>query len=165
MNKFILVLLLATSCFSLNIREIPEDDIYAAVVAVFKGLAQTDDAVCAAILVREKTTIMDIFREAEAAIDAGEDPYTVAFEAAMKLIAIDGLVTECNVLGLSSVIAKFQSKDGLVEIFQAVIDNVDEIYSYGESIRAAVESGDYDAAFQSLGHILSIALDYKVNLQ
>ena len=164
MNKFILVVVLATSCFSFNIRDIPEDDVYAAVVAIFRGLADTDDAVCAAVLVREKATILDIFREAEAAIEAGEDIYTVAFEAAMKLIAIDGLMTECNVLGLSGVIAKITTKDGLVEVFQAVIDNVDVVYSYGQDIAAAVQSGDLDAAFESLGRILAVVLDYHVNL-
>lgn len=164
MNKFILVLLLATSCFSFKLREIPEDDIYAAVVALFRGLAETDEFACAGVLVNQKEAILKIVHEAADEIAAGEDTNTVIQNAVIKLMGVDGLVSECNVLAMPAIITKVTSKDGLVDIFQTCIDNIDEIYSYGEQIKAAFDEKDYNAAAEALGHILSIAIDFQVNL-
>jgi len=164
MNKFILVLLLATSCFSFKLREIPEDDIYAAVVALFRGLAETDEFACAGVLVNQKEAILKIVHEAADEIAAGEDTNTVIQNAVIKLMGVDGLVSECNVLAMPAIITKVTSKDGLVDIFQALIDNIDEVYSYGEDIKAAFDEKDYNAAAEAFGHILAIALDFTVNL-
>ena len=164
MNKFILVLLLATSCFSFKLREIPEDDIYAAVVALFRGLAETDEYACAGVLVNQKEPILKIVHEAADEIAADEDTNTVIQNAVIKLMGVDGLVSECNVLAMPAIITKVTSKDGLVDIFQALIDNIDEVYSYGEDIKAAFDVKDYNAAAEAFGHILAIALDFTVNL-
>jgi hypothetical protein len=164
MNKFILVLLLATSCFSFKLREIPEDDIYAAVVALFRGLAETDEFACAGVLVNQKEAILKIVHEAADEIAAGVDTNTVIQNAVIKLMGVDGLVSECNVLAMPAIITKVTSKDGLVDIFQTLIDNIDEVYSYGEDIKAAFDEKDYNAAAEAFGHILAIALDFTVNL-
>ena len=167
MNKFILVLLLATSCLNFKLfklREVPVDDIYAAVVALFKGMAETDEATCSAVLVKQKEPILKIVYEAIDEIEAGADTSTVLQNAVIKLMGVDGLVSECNVLAMPAIITKVTSKDGLVDIFQALIDNIDEVYSYGEDIKAAFEEKDYNAAAEAFGHILSIALDFTVNL-
>ena len=87
-----------------------------------------------------------------------------AQNAVIKLMGVDGLVSECNVLAMPAIVTKVTSKDGLVEIFQTLIDNIDDVYSYGESIKAAFDAKDYNAAAEALGHILSIALDFQVNL-
>jgi len=47
---------------------------------------------------------------------------------------------------------------------QTCIDNIDEIYSYGEDIKAAFDEENYNAAAEAFGHILAIALDFTVNL-
>ena len=164
MNKFILILLLATSCLNIKIREVPEDDIYAAVVALFKGLAETDEAACAGVLVKQKEPILKIVHEAIDEIQAGVDTSTAIQNAVIKLMGVDGLVSECNVLAMPAIITKVTSKEGLVDIFQALIDNIDEVYSYGEDIKAAFDEKDYNAAAEAFGHILSIALDFQVNL-
>ena len=164
MNKFILVLLLATSCLNFKLREIPEDDIYAAVVALFRGMAETDEATCSAVFEKQKEPILKIVHEAIDEIEAGADTSTVLQNAVIKLMGVDGLVSECNVLAMPAIITKVTSKDGLVDIFQALIDNIDEVYSYGEDIKAAFDEKDYNAAAEAFGHILSIALDFQVNL-
>jgi len=87
-----------------------------------------------------------------------------AQNAVIKLMGVDGLVSECNVLAMPAIVTKVTSKDGLVEIFQTLIDNIDDVYSFGESIKAAFDAKDYNAAAEALGHILSIALDFQVNL-
>jgi hypothetical protein len=79
-------------------------------------------------------------------------------------MGVDGLVSECNVLAMPAIITKVTSKDGLVDIFQALIDNIDDVYAYGENIKAAFDEKDYDAAAEAFGHILAIALDFQVNL-
>ena len=164
MNKFILILLLATSCLNFKIREVPEDDIYAAVVALFKGLAETEEAACAGVLVQQKEPVLKIVHEAKDEIDAGADISSVIQNAVIKLMGVDGLVSECNILAMPAIITKVTSKDGLVEIFQNLIDNIDDVYSYGEEIKAALEDDDYNGAAEAAGHILSIALDFTVNL-
>ena len=169
MNKFILVLLLAlVSCggfrLGLGDGEVPVDDIYAAVVALFRGLAETDEATCAGVLENQKDKILEIVYAAIDEVKAGEDVSTAAQNALLKLMGVDGLVSECNVLAMPAIITKVTSKDGLVDIFQALIDNIDDVYSYGEDIKAAFDEKDYNAAAEAFGHILAIALDFQVNL-
>ena len=164
MNKFILVLLLATSCLNFKLREIPEDDIYAAVVALFRGMAETDEATCSAVLEKQKEPILKIVHEAIDEIEAGADTSTVLQNAVIKLMGVDGLVSECNVLAMPAIITKVTSKDGLVDIFQAAIDNIDEIYDYGLKMKDALSDKDYNLAAENFGHILSLALDFQVSL-
>ena len=164
MNKFGLILLLISSVFSFKLREIPEDDIYAAVVALFRGMAETEEAACAGVLEKQKTRILEIVHEAIDEIEAGTDTNTAIQNAVIKLMGVDGLVSECNILAMPAIITKVTSKEGLVDIFQTCIDNIDEIYSYGEQIKAAFDDKDYFAAAEAFGHILSIAIDFQVNL-
>jgi hypothetical protein len=169
MNKFILVLLLAlVSCggfrLGLGDGEVPVDDIYAAVVALFRGLAETDEATCAGVLENQKDKILEIVYAAIDEVKAGEDVSTAAQNALLKLMGVDGLVSECNVLAMPAIITKVTSKEGLVDIFQALIDNIDDVYSFGEDIKAAFDEKDYNAAAEAFGHILAIALDFQVNL-
>ena len=164
MNKFLVILLLAASCLNFKLREVPVDDIYAAVVSLFRGMAQTKEATCAGVLVKQKDKIMVIVHAAIDEINSGVDVSTALQNALIKLMGVDGLVSECNVLAMPAIITKVTSKDGLVDIFQALIDNIDEVYSYGEDIKAALDDSDYNAAAEAFGHILAIALDFQVNL-
>ena len=163
MNKFLVVLLLAfASCA--KIKEVPVDDIYAAVVALFKGMAETEQATCSAVLVEHKPEILEIVMAAIDEIKAGTAVETAIQNAAIKLMGVDGLVSECNVLAMPAIINKFTTEEGLVEIFQALIDNIHEVYTYGQQIKDGIQNKDYNAAAEAGGHILSIALDFKVNL-
>ena len=165
MNKFLLVLLLAiVSCKNLRLKEVPVDDIYAAVVALFKGMAETEEATCAGVLVNQKDKILEIVYAAIDEVKAGTEVGTAVQNAVIKLMGVDGLVSECNVLAMPAIITKVTSKEGLVDIFQTLIDNIDEVYSYGEEIKAAFDTKDYNAAAEAFGHILAIALDFQVNL-
>ena len=152
------LLLLASVC------TITEDEIYGYVVSLFKGLAETEEAACAAVLVKQKDRILQIVHEAIDEINAGTDTSTALQNALIKLMGVDGLVSECNVLAMPAIITKVTSKDGLVDIFQTCIDNIDEIYSHGEDIKAAFDAEDYNAAAEAFGHILAIAIDFQVNL-
>ena len=163
MNKFGLILLLIASFSTFTAQEIPEDDIYAAVVALFKGMAETEEAACAGVLVKQKDKILEIVHAAIDEIQSGVDTNTALQNALIKLMGVDGLVSECNVLAMPAIITKVTSKDGLVDIFQTCIDNIDEIYSHGEDIKAAFDEKDYNAAAEAFGHILSIALDFQVS--
>ena len=159
MNKFGLILLLIASVCSIT-----EDEIYEAVVRLVKGMAETEEAACSDILVKQKEKILEIVHQAIDEINSGVDSSTAIQNALIKLMGVDGLVSECNVLAMPAIITKVTSKDGLVDIFQTCIDNIDEIYSYGEEIKAAFDEKDYYTAAEAFGHILSIALDFQVNL-
>ena len=163
MNKFFLIFLLATvSCFP--IKEVPVEDIYNAVVGLFKGMAKTDEAKCAAVLTNQKTKILEIVYACIDEIKAGTEIATAIQNAALKLMGIDGLVSECNILAMPAIITKVTTKEGLVEIFQTLIDNIDEVFSYGEQMKAAIEKKDYPGAGEAFGHIFAIAFDFHVNL-
>jgi hypothetical protein len=152
------LLLLASVC------TITEDEIYSYVVSLFKGMAETEEATCSEVLVKQKVRILEIVHEAIDEINAGTDTSTALQNALIKLMGVDGLVSECNVLAMPAIITKVTSKEGLVDIFQTCIDNIDDIYSYGEDIKAAFDAEDYNAAAEAFGHILSIAIDFQVNL-
>ena len=152
------LLLLASVC------TITEDEIYSYVVSLFKGMAETEEATCSGVLVKQKDRILEIVHEAIDEINAGTDTSTALQNALIKLMGVDGLVSECNVLAMPAIITKVTSKEGLVDIFQSCIDNIDDIYSFGEDIKAAFDAEDYNAAAEAFGHILSIAIDFQVNL-
>ena len=165
MNKFLVLLLTLTFASSFKLGdEVPVDDIYAAVVALFKGMAETEEATCAAVLVNQKPKILEIVYAAIDEIKAGTEVETAIQNAAIKLMGVDGLVSECNVLAMPAIINKFTTEDGLIEIFQTLIDNIHEVFTYGEQVRDGIKNKDYNAAAEAFGHILSIALDFQVNL-
>ena len=165
MNKFFVVLLLALGFVSSKrIRDIPIDQIYDGVVHLFKGMASSDEAKCAAVLTNNKAQILEIINTAIAEVKAGTPIETAIQNAALKLMGIDGLVSECNVLAMPAIITKFTTKEGLVQVFQTLIDNIDEVFSWGEKIKKAIESKDYNTAAEAFGHIFSIAVDFHVNL-
>ena len=164
MNKFFVLLLALTAVSSFKLKEVPVDDIYAAVVALFKGMAETEQATCSAVLVEHKPEILEIVMAAIDEIKAGTAVETAIQNAAIKLMGVDGLTSECNVLAMPAIINKFSTEEGLIEIFQTLIDNIHEVFTYGEQIRDGIKNKDYNAAAEAAGHILSIALDFKVNL-
>ena len=165
MNKFLVVFLLVLSAVSCRkVKDVPVDDIYAAVVALFKGMAETEEATCSNVLVNQKAKILEIVYAAIDEVKAGTAIETAVQNAAIKLMGIDGLVSECNVLAMPAIINKFTTEEGLVEIFQTLIDNIHEVYTYGQQIKDGIQNKDYNAAAEAGGHILSIALDFHVNL-
>ena len=164
MNKFFIFLLAICAVSSFKIKEVPVDDIYAAVVGLFKGMAQTEAATCAGVLVNQKATILDIVNTCITEIKAGTPAETAIQNAALKLMGVEGFVSECNVLAMPAIISKLTTEEGLVEVFQTLIDNIHEVFTYGQKIPDAIKNKDYPAATEALGHILSIALDFHVNL-
>ena len=164
MNKFLVVLLLIGSCLNFKLREVPVDDIYAAVVSLFRGMAQTEEATCAGVLEKQKDKVLEIVYAAIDEVKAGTEVSVAIQNAVIKLIGVDGFVSECNVLAMPAIINKVTTKDGLVDIFQTAIDNIDEIYDYGLNIKDAFDAKDYNLAAENFGHILSIVLDFQVNL-
>ena len=164
MNKFLVVLLLIGSCLTIRLRDVPVDTIYEAVVSLFKGLADNDEYRCAGVLEDHKDEILDIVNTAIDEVKSGTPLADALQEAAVKLMAVDGFVTECNALAMPAIITKLTTKDGLVEVFQAAIDNIDTIYDYGTNIADAIKNQDYNTAAENLGKILAIVLDFHVNL-
>ena len=163
MNKFLVVLLLIGTCFSFRFRDVPIDTIYDAVVAFAKGMAETEEATCAGVLEKHKDEIIKIVQDAIDEVKAGTDISVAIQNAALKLMGIDGFVAECNILALPAVVTKITSKEGLVEIFQTAIDNIDSIYDWGQKAFEALKNKDYNTAAFNGGKILSTVLDFHVN--
>ena len=97
-------------------------------------------------------------------IKAGTAVENAIQNAAIKLMGVDGLVSDYNVLAIFSIINKFTTEECLVENFKALIGNIHEVYTYGQQIKDGIQNKDYNAAAEAGGHILSIALDFHVNL-
>ena len=163
MNKLgLLLLLLICSASSLNLREVPVDLLFEVFSSLFKGMAKTEEAKCSAVILNEKDRITKIINEA--IDDYNSQGLNVAIQVAIiKLVDSDELVDECRVLAMEPIIGRILTKDGIVDIFQNIIDNMSDIYSYGEQIKAAFDEKDFNKMAESLGHILSLALNFNVN--
>lgn len=161
MNKLGLFFLLLAAVSCLN--DEPTDTYYSYAVSLFKGMAETEEATCAQVLVEHKEEVLEIVLAAIEEVKQGKDVQQAVSDAVIKLLAVDGFVSECNVLAMPAIYTKVTSKDGLVEVFQALIDNIDDVYAYGEKAKDAVSDKDYNTAAENFGHILSIALDFQVN--
>ena len=79
-------------------------------------------------------------------------------------MGIDDLVSECSVPSMHAIITKYTTEEGLVEVFQDLIDNIHEVFTFGQIIPDAVKNKDYPFDGEALGHKLAIALDFHVNL-
>ena len=110
MNKFIVILLLAASCLNFKLSEISEDEIYDIVVSLFRGMAETDEQACAGVLVKQKDKILVIVHAAIDEINSGVDVSTALQNALIKLMGVDGLVSECNVLACLPLLLKLLQK-------------------------------------------------------
>ena len=163
MNKLgLLLLLLICSASSLNLREVPVDLLFEVFSSLFKGMAKTEEAKCSAVILNEKDRITKIINEA--IDDYNSQGLNVAIQVAIiKLVDSDELVDECRILAMESIFGRILTKDGLVDVFQNVIDNMSDIYSYGEQIKAGFDEKDYNKVAESFGHILSLALNFNVN--
>ena len=159
-NRLLLILIISIS----SILSISEDEIYSIVVSIFKGLSKNEPSDCEGVFINQKEKILDIVHIAIDDIKSGVEMNVAIQNLAIRLVGVEGLVNACNVLGMPPIFTKIISKDGLVDILQVCIDNIDEIFAYGEQIKEGLSSKDYNAAAEAFGHILTIALDFQVNL-
>ena len=150
-----------SSASSLNLKEVPVDLILDLFSFLFKGMAKTEEAKCSTVIINEKERITKIIYEA---IDDyyTKDLNTAIQVAIIKLVDSDDLVDECNVLGMISLMGKISTKDGIVGVFQNIIDNMNDIYSYGEQIKAAFDEKNYNNMAEYFGHIISLAINFNV---
>ena len=163
MNKLGLVLLLLiSSASSLRLREIPVDLIFNLFSSFFKGMAKTEEAKCSNVMLNEKERITKIINEAIDDYNSGKGLNVAIQVAIIKLVDSDELVDECNVLAMEAVMGKITTKDGIVEVFQNIIDNMSDIYSYGEKLKAAFDEKDYNTMAECVGHMISLALNFNV---
>ena len=163
MNKLGLVLLLLiSSASSLRLREIPADLIFNLFSSFFKGMAKTEEAKCSNVMLNEKERITKIINEAIDDYNSGKGLNVAIQVAIIKLVDSDELVDECNVLAMEAVMGKITTKDGIVEVFQNIIDNMSDIYSYGEKLKAAFDEKDYNTMAECVGHMISLALNFNV---
>ena len=70
------------------------------------------EAACVGVLVKQKDKILEIVHQAIDEINSGVDISTSLQNALIKLIGVDGLVSECNVLAMPAILTKVTSKDG-----------------------------------------------------
>ena len=163
MNKLgLLLLLLISSASSLKLREIPVDLVFQLFSSFFKGMAKTEEAKCSNVMLNEKERIIKIINEAIDDYNSGKGLNVAVQVAVIKLVDSDELVDECNILAMEPVMGKIATKDGIVEVFQNIIDNMAEIYSYGEKLKPAFDAKDYNSIAEYLGHMIALALNFHV---
>ena len=158
MNKFIILSLLFTSIFAAATK----DDIFERVVYVLKGMAKTEAAECAEVVLNNKDTFIAVAEEAVEKFNQGEDFDTILKNALFKVIGIDGFFTKCNLLTAYSVLNKFNTEDGLREIVQTVLDNFSLFYSYFSQVLPNMKAKEWNTAAENVGHFTSVATNFQV---
>ena len=109
-------------------------------------MSKNEDSECANVLINQKDKILEIIHIMIDDLKSGVGINVAIQNYAIRLVGVESLVNTCNALGLPPIITKIISKDGLVEIFQTCIDEVDDILSYGEQIINALSIKDYNTA-------------------
>ena len=145
--------------------EIPDEIIYSLVISASKGMAQTEEATCSNVLENKQSEVLEkaysfIEENKETEIELQE----VIQNFFLNFIEVEEVVSECNILAIPALIEKIFSEDGLVEIFQTFIDNIHEVFLYGQTMKENINNKDYNTSAEAFGHILSIGLDFQVNL-
>ena len=151
-----------SSCLEPSLN-VDEDTIFNAVVGLFKGMAKTEEARCSASITNGKTQILEIVHSCIEEIKAGTDIIKAIGSAGMKIMGVSGVMSDCNVLQMTSLIPKFTTKDGFLDVLNTMVSNIDTIWSYGEKIPTAITDKKYDEAAEAFGHIAAIALKFNVN--
>ena len=158
MNKLIILSLLFTSIFA----AVTKDDIFERVVYVLKGMAKSEVAECAEVVLNNKDTFISVFKEALEKFNEGEDFNLVFTNATIKILGIDGFSSKWNLIDLYSILMKFNSEDGLREIFQNVLDNFSLFYSYFSQVLPNIKVKEWNKAAENVGHLTSVATNYQV---
>ena len=158
MNKLIILSLLFTVIFAAPTTE----DIVERLVYVFKGMAKTEVAECSQVIFNNKDTFVAVLNEALEQFNQGEDVQKILTNALSKVVVIDGFVAKCNLLGVSSVISKFQSESGLTEVVQTILENISSFYSYFSQVLPKMEKKEWNEAAEDVGHLATIATKFQV---
>ncbi len=158
MNKLAILL-----CFLLvfNFSKSDEDyDFVEILTYIFKGMSPNEEGKCAKVFMNHKSEIKDILTKLFNDIKDGKDFSSLTLNYGLKLIAIDGLATECKVFPLLEAINKLMSPSGIKSIGEAISNNADEIYEHFKSLK---KDKGVLKKMVPIGKVLSIILNFSVN--
>lgn len=165
MKAFLLLVLVATSLCKIKNDDIDDmiNELYPIIIGATKGLAEKEEAKCSAVFKNNQNDIKKIVKDCVMDIKAGTDIATAVANAALKLMLIDGLLTECNALQIPSIISKFTTKEGVLSVLKNLYKNIDTVWENIEGIWDNLFDDKYEELGVNVGKILAIATDFHVN--
>ena len=161
MNKFALILglLLFFNC-SKSDEEDHMSAVYDHITYILEGMCKIGESKCAAVFRDNKPILLEIIKDVINEFKEGADPTSILAKYLGKIILIDGLGTKCNLFSLLKVVEIFNSADGIKDLGKTIVDNANKIFDYVQEIK---NKEDLDEKLVSVGHILSILLNFYVN--
>lgn len=165
MKAFFLLVLVATSLCKIKNDDIDDmiNKFYPIIIGVTKGLAKSEEAKCSAVFKNNQDAIKKIVKDCVTEIKAGTDIATAVANAALKLMQIEGLMTECNALEIPSIISKFTTKEGVLEVLKNLYNNIDATWENIEGIWDKVFDEKFEEVGVHVGKILHIGTGFEVN--
>ena len=106
---------------------------------------------------------MGIVNDAFLLLDQGESGRSILSSIAFKLLAINNLATECNILGLPLAYNKLMSDEGKAQLLQNGLNNCITIFKHLLDFIAHLENDDVNGLAEDLGKILSVVFEFKTN--
>lgn len=131
---------------------------------VLEGLTKEGgEGKCKADILADKDDIIAIVKEILAALKEGKDIMEVLSKAVIKLISMGGLLGDCRLLELVSVIQNLMKAEGIDALVQRVSANISTLLVQVQTIITSVTAKDFNKGGVAIGTILKIVLDFYVN--
>lgn len=144
--------------------EVSNDMINDVVDGFLEGLTEKGGkGLCKADFNKHKTEIVNVVKGVITALKEGKDIMEALSEAAIKLLGMGELLTDCNLFKLVSVIKDLMSQKGLDALVKRITDNLSQILVQAQNIITTVLAKDFAGAGKAIGTIASLALDFYVH--
>ena len=162
MNKYS-ILLFAICVISFVASKEDSHDYFGVFISLIKGFSDQKESTCVKVLLDNEKALLGIVDDAFSLLDKGESGRSILSSIAFKLLAINNLATECNILGLPLAYNKLMSDEGKAQLLQNGLNNCITIFKHLLDFIAHLENDDVNGLAEDLGKILSIVFEFKTN--
>ena len=167
MNKIILITLfsLLTISYSNPLLQDSKSDLLTSIIKGFiEGLTKEGESgKCKSDIVKSKEKILQVFKELFKDIISGKDLLSSLYSAVTKLLNVDGVVTDCRLMNLLTVISEIITDDGRKEIIKRVSNNRELLKTYVYGFYNSVKNTKLEEASKYIGKAFQVVLNFYVN--
>ena len=167
MNKIILITLfsLLTISYSNPLLQDSKSDLLTSIIKGFiEGLTKEGESgKCKSDIVKSKEKILQVFKELFQDIISGKDLLSSLYSAVTKLLSVDGVVTDCRLMNLLTVISEIITDDGRKEIIKRVSNNRELLKTYVYGFYNSVKNTKLEEASKYIGKAFQVVLNFYVN--
>ena len=161
MNKFGLLLcfLLAFNYSQAALPEIDIGQIYDYIVVVIKGMTDSSDYKCVNTLTKNKETIVNEIKAAIQEIKNGADIKSTLISHGMKLMTVDGLMTNCKLMDLVMNYSKYLKASYFQQVGYNLVQHSTEI----EALIQEIIKSNIEGKLLAVGKIIRIVTGLTVS--